>query len=201
MRLASPRLASSILAVLFAPLLACGDDDGTSPMLETGLPMTDGTSSTGEASTSTSADTGSTGTTAAVDDTTATATAASTDDGSTTGPLGDPAYPPPDGGTCPDDTLPVALPGAEICAPFCAGPDDPCPMPASGDAVPQCTPFAGEGGSGDACSDAIPCPDGELCSEKACVMIAFHACQLSCAMNETCPDDMQCSGIAVCGYP
>jgi hypothetical protein len=201
MRLArSPRFASVAFALRLAPLpLACGDDDGTDTGAESGpvASTSEDPSSSGADTIGTGVDTA--GTTAAVDGTGSTSPA-STDDGSTTGPVGDPAYPPPDAGSCPDGTLPVALPGAELCAPFCGGPDDACPAAGSGDATPRCTPFAGPGGSGDACDDVTPCPDGETCSGGACSEIAFYACQLLCDMGQTCPDDMACSGIATCGY-
>jgi hypothetical protein len=196
-----PPLRSLALA-LALPLLApaCGDDGGGGETgAETGPPpggTSEGSSSTGAGSSSTGADTS----TGSVDSTGSTAPASS-DDGSTTGPTGDPAYPPPVGGACPDGTLPVNLPGTEICAPFCDGLDDECPAAATGNAVGQCTPFAGAGGSGDPCDDATPCPDGETCNDDACAEIAFFACQLLCAMGETCPDGMECSGIATCGYP
>lgn len=198
----SPRFDCLALTLLLvAPALACGDDGGndtgaeTSPVAST----SEGTSSTGAAT-----DTSSTGgdtSSGSLDSTSTTAAASSSDDGSTTGATEDPAYPAPDAGTCPDGTLPVTLPGAEICAPFCGGPDDACPPAATGEALPLCTPFAGAGGSGTACDDATPCPDGETCSEGNCFEIAFFACQLSCAMDEACPDGMACSGIATCGYP
>lgn len=181
--------------------LACGDDADTDTGAETNpIPGTgDDTSSSGAdpGSSSGGADTGSG--TAAVDDT-GSSGPASTDDATTGGPSGDPEYPPPVSGDCPVDTLPVMLPGASICAPFCGGPDDACPAAATGDATPQCTPFAGAGGSGNACSGDDECPDGELCDDEACVTIAFYACQLRCDMGETCPDAMTCSGIATCGY-
>lgn len=204
MRLApSPRLDVFALALLLvSPMLACGDDGGTETGAET-APV----ASTSEGSSSTGAATGSSSSSGdpssgSLDDTSTTAAASSSsDDGNTTGPAEDPTYPAPDAGACPDGTLPVMLPGAEICAPFCGGPDDVCPPAATGDATPLCTPFAGQGGSGDACDDATPCPDGETCSEGACVEIAFYACQLSCVMDEACPDGMACSGFATCGYP
>lgn len=202
--LASLRLASLLPALAIAPLpLACGDDGGTDDANDTAAQTGpvgstgDDTTTTGASSSSTSADASSS--TSA--DGTGSTTAGSTDDGSTTGPAGDPAYPPPEGGECPEGNLPVALPGAEICAPFCGGPDDACPIPATGDAMPVCTPFAGDGGSGDPCEDSSTCPDGETCNDGACAEIAFFACQLFCAMGETCPDGMECSGISTCGYP
>jgi len=188
--------------VLASLAAACGDDGGNDDANDTAA-QTGTVGSTGDGSTSTGTDSTSTGSgssTAAVDSTSTSSDATSSDDG-TTGPGGDPAYPPPDGGECPDGFLPVTLPGAEICAPFCGGPDDACPTAATGDAMPQCTPFAGPGGSGDACDDATTCPDGETCNDGACAQIAFFACQLLCGMGETCPDGMECSGIATCGYP
>lgn len=193
------RFDSLALALLLAsPTLACGDDGGTEMGAET-TPVastSEGTSSTGAATSTSSGGTSS----GSLDDTSTTAAASSSDDGNTTGPAGDPTYPAPDAGTCPDGTLPVMLPGATLCEPFCGGPDDACPPAATGDATPVCTPFAGDMGSGDACDDATPCSDGETCTDGACVEIAFYACQLSCDMDETCPDGMECTGVA-CGYP
>lgn len=199
----SPRFDSFALALLLAsPGLACGDDGTTDTGAETNpvASTSEGTSSTG-AATGTSSSGGDTSSGSLDDTGSTTAAASSSSDGNTTGSAEDPTYPAPDAGACPDGTLPVTLPGAEICAPFCGGPDDVCPPAATGEALPQCTPFAGNGGSGDPCDDATPCPDGETCTEGACVTIAFFACQLSCAMDETCPDGMACSGIATCGYP
>ncbi len=200
----SPRFAFLALTlVLASPALACGDDEGTDTGADTTpLPGTsEGSTSTGDASTSTGADASTSSTTASVDGTSSTTAAESSEGDSTTGSDEDAASPQPDGGACPDGFLPVSLPGAEICAPFCGGPDDACPVAATGDAAPQCTPFAGKGGSGDPCDDATTCPNGETCNDGACTAIAFHACQLFCAMGETCPDAMECSGIGTCGYP
>ncbi|MCA9707245.1 MAG: hypothetical protein KDK70_15440 [Myxococcales bacterium] len=177
-------------------LLACGDDEGSDTAMVTGPVSTgDPTSTTGttseDGSTSGSAD-GSTGGT----------TAGSSDGGSTTGAAEDPSYPMPDGGNCSGGTAPVMLPGAEICAPFCTGRADACPAAASGDAPPVCTPFLGNGGSGDPCDEMTPCAMGEACSpEGTCGDVAFWACQLACTDGETCPDGMICSGIGTCGYP
>lgn len=203
--LASLRLASLLPALVAASLpLACGDDDGTDDANDTAAQTStigstdDDSTSTGASSSSTGADTSSS---TNADSTGSTAASSSSDDDSTTGPVGDPAYPPPDGGQCPDGYLPVALPGAEICAPFCGGPDDACPTPATGNPMPFCTPFAGAGGSGDPCEESRECPDGETCNDGACAEIAFFACQLFCGMGEACPDGMECSGISTCGYP
>lgn len=201
----SLRLGAVVLPLALASLIAaCGDDGG-----DTGAETTLGTTtaaadtSTGEpdaTGTSTAATTEGT-TTGTLDESTGSTTAAATDDTTGGGPVGDPAYPPPVDGTCPQGTLPVTLPGAEICAPFCGGPDDACPAAATGNAMPQCLPFAGAGGSGAACDDVTPCPDGETCDGGQCAEIAFFACQLMCPAGETCPDDMACSGIGTCGYP
>jgi hypothetical protein len=200
MCLSSRRFASLVLALVLASLpSACGDDGGNDTGAETVIATStgEGSSSTGPAASSTGPD--DSGTTTA--DGTGSTAAASSDDGSTTGPTGDPTYPPIDGGMCPGGTLPVMLPGAQLCAPFCGGPDDACPAAATGTAMPQCTAFAGMGGSGDPCDDVSPCPDGETCDDGACAEIAFHACQLGCGMGEICPDGMACSGIGTCGYP
>lgn len=198
MRIASPRSSSLALILLLAPLVAaCGDDSAgdtgvaTGPVASTGAGSST-TADTSEGSTSTGAPEDSTGSTAAP----------TSDADSTTGSASDPTYPPPNAGVCPDGTVPVLLPGAELCAPFCAGETDPCPEAASGDAATRCTPFAGQGGSGDACDELTPCPAGETCSaEGSCSDVAFHACQLFCDMGQTCPEGMACSGIGTCGYP
>lgn len=195
----SVQLRSASLALVVASSAACGDDGGSGGQ-ETGpaASTSDGSTSTGEGSTSSS---GEGSTTAVVDGSTSTAGGATIGDDTTTGSAGDPAYPPIVGGGCPEGALPVALPGAELCAPFCAGPGDPCPTAQSGDASPECTPFAGQAGSGQACDAGTPCPDGETCNEGTCADVAFYACQLLCTMGEACPDAMVCSGIGTCGYP
>ena len=116
--------------------------------------------------------------------------------------MGDPTYPIPTGGNCPDNTVNVTLPGAEVCAPFCNGEGDACPAAATGDATSTCTPFAQAGGSEDPCEDSSTCPMGEACSvEGTCVSVAFWACRLLCDAGETCPDTMTCAGGLSCGYP
>lgn len=196
------RPASLALALLLAPL-ACGDDDGTDTGAET-APVTGtseaGSTSTGEPSTSTSTDASTSSSTGTLDDSSTTA-AGSSSESSGGPPAGDPTYPLPDAGGCPDGTLEVALPNASICAPFCGGPDDVCPPAASGEASPACVPFAGPGGSGDPCDEVTQCSAGETCQDGTCSEVAFHACQLLCDMGQLCPDDMVCSGIATCGYP
>lgn len=199
----SLRLASVPLTLALASLVACGDDGGS----ESGAETTPATSTSPTSSTTAEPETSTTdastgGTTATLDDDTGTTAAATSDDGTTaTGPTGDPMYPPIVDGMCPQGTLPVMLPGSQLCAPFCNGPDDACPPGFTGDAEPACLPFAGPGGSGDACDDATPCPNGETCDDGACAEVAFFACQLLCGMGEACPDDMACSGIGTCGYP
>lgn len=203
MSVASPALAiPALLALALASLApACGDDEG-----ETGATTT--TSTTPPTSSTTDDPDGSTTAAPTTDAPTTTTTAdpstTAVDDtaASTTGPTGDPIYPPPDGGSCPNGTVPVVLPGASLCSPFCAAVDDPCPMAATGDAPAQCIPFAGMGGSGDPCDDVTPCPMGEACGDDGtCFTVAFWACQLLCDAGQICPDDMSCSGIGTCGYP
>jgi hypothetical protein len=198
----SPRLAALALLFPLASLTpACGDDDGpTDTGAETGPAASTSESSPGTTAASSSED-GSTTSADGLDSTGSTAAASSEDDGTTTGPAGDPTYPPPDGGSCPQGTAPVVLPGAQLCAPFCGDEADQCPPAATGDAPAMCTPFAGRGGSGDPCDDSTACPDGETCDAGSCVAVAFFACQLRCGMGETCPDGMECSGIGTCGYP
>lgn len=202
MRLLPSLRLASVTLTLTLTLAACGDDDGS----EGGAETTPETSTSPTSSTAAEPDTGTSaatddGTTATLDDTGTTAVASSEDGTTATGPTGDPTYPPMEDGACPQGTLPVMLPGSQLCAPFCDGPGEACPPAASGDAVPTCVPFAGPGGSGAACDDAMPCPEGETCDDGACAEVAFFACQLLCGMGEACPDDMACSGIGTCGYP
>lgn len=190
------RLDFPVLALVLASLtLACGDDGGGDTGAETG-PI----ASTSASTTMSSAD--STTDASTVEGSTASTAADSSEAESTTGPAADPTYPRPDAGACPDGTVPVLLPGAELCAPFCGGEADQCPSAASGDASARCTPFAGEGGSGDACDEITTCPDGETCrNDGSCGEVAFWACQLFCDMGQACPEAMACSGIGTCGYP
>ena len=177
------------------PLAACGDDgsdSGTDPV---------GTTTTTEPDTSTTAGEGSSSGDAVDGSSSSGGAASSSSDASTTtGVAEDPNYPRPDGGSCEGDAVPVALPGAEVCAPFCSGPEEPCPAGETGDAPGVCTPFMGDGGSGDACDDMTPCPMNEVCDAGTCVDVAFWACQLVCDMGQTCPDSMSCSGFGTCGY-
>lgn len=192
------RPAIAILSVCIIGMPACGGDDA--PDTGTGAPSTTGTdpttgpdpgttasesSSTDAASSSTGADSSSS--TAAAD--------------TTGGAPEDPSYPAPEGGVCPDQTAPIMLPGGSVCAPFCAGADAPCPAPASGDAVPECTPFAGKGGSGLPCTDDGDCTDAEACgTDDTCIAVAFWGCRLLCDGTTTCSDGMTCAGDA-CAYP
>jgi hypothetical protein len=123
-------------------------------------------------------------------------------DESTTGAPEDPSYPAPDdGGACPNETAPIQFPGASVCAPFCAGADAACPPGVSGDAVPTCTPFADEVGSGTPCRTHDDCRGEEACDPTGtCVAVAFWACRLVCDAGETCSDGMTCAAGA-CGYP
>ena len=122
--------------------------------------------------------------------------------GDSGGAVGDPMYPMPAGGMCPDDTVNVTLPGAEVCAPFCTGEGAACPAAATGNGTPICTPFAQRGGSEDPCDDSSTCPEDEACSvEGICVSVAFWACRLLCDQGEACPDGMMCAGALSCGYP
>ena len=187
-------LATCVLVV------ACGgdDDDDDGGVVETGSTssssssdtLSSGTSSEGPGDVSTGADT--------------TTSESSSDgaDASTTGGPEDPSYPQPsDAGACPNDTVPIQLPGASVCGPFCAGPDAACPAPSSGDAVPTCTPFADEGGSGTPCRTHDECPDEAACApDGTCVVVAFWACRLLCDAGQACSDGMTCAAGA-CGYP
>lgn len=193
------------LVLACAVLLACGgDDDSDSSGAVTTIGA--GSNTTGEATSGDDDDESSGGSTGeggssstggAVD--TSSGGSSSGDSG---GAMGDPTYPIPTAGNCPDNTVNVTLPGAEVCAPFCNGEGDACPAAASGDATPTCTPFAQAGGSEDPCDDSSTCPMGEACSvEGTCVSVAFWACRLLCDAGETCPDTMMCAGGLSCGYP
>lgn len=197
-----------VTLVLACSLFACGGDDGGSPTTTgvTTIGADDGGDTTGAGSTTAGpgSDGGSSGdavssssgdpgeSTAAVDDT-----------AGTTGEPADPEYPAPDGaGTCPEGTAMLDLAGATACAPFCAGPDAPCPAAATGDATPECTPFEMPGGSGDPCTTHDECSGGEACGvDDTCVAVAFWGCRLLCDAGQTCPDAMTCSGVGACGYP
>jgi hypothetical protein len=194
---ASLRIRSLAVSLALASLpAACGDDGGETDSMA-GISTTAPASSTGETDgSSTSAATGES--TSTTGESTASTAADDTTGG---GPMSDPTYPPIVDGSCPQGTLPVTLPGARLCAPFCGGVEDRCPAAVTGNAVPQCMPFAGQGGSGAQCDDVTPCPDGETCSAGACADVAFYACQLMCLAGEACPDAMACSGIGTCGYP
>lgn len=191
----------SLPIVLVSSLFACGGDDGADPT--TNGPTTSsattsaGTSSSDTSSASTSAADTTTETTAPADSSTSDATTT----GETTGGASDPNYPPTEGGTCPGDFAPIELPGGNVCAPFCEGDGAVCPDPASGDALPVCTPFETKGGSGDPCEMHEECPDGEACgAQSTCVAVAFWGCRLECADGQVCSDGMTCSDGA-CAYP
>lgn len=176
---------------------ACGGDDGG----DTGAPGT--TSTVGDPSSST--DPGSSSGTPGTSSGESTGAESSTDptaaDSSSTGAAPtDPSYPPQDAGACPNDTVPIALPGGSLCGPFCAGADAPCPEPSSGDATPVCTPFADDGGSGTPCTGHDDCDGAEACApEGTCVAVAFWACRLECDAGQTCSDGMICAQDA-CAY-
>lgn len=179
---------------------ACGDDGGggTGPATGTSaLGSSSGPASPPAQSSSGPADGSSSGS-----NTTGSTGEGSTGEGSTTGAAEDPVYPRPEGGNCPGGTAPITLPQSEICAPFCTGRGDACPAPTGGDAPAACTPFLGNGGSGDPCDDMTPCGPSEGCDMGGmCVEISFWACQLVCADGQSCPDGMICNGINTCGYP
>lgn len=200
------RTASAIplCSILVCAVIACGGDDGSDSGATT--PTTDATAVSDPATSATTDSTTDAGTSTAE---TSSAGGSSTDAessstaaaDSTGGVAGDPSYPAPDGGVCPDQTAPITLPGGSVCAPFCAGADAPCPAPASGDATPECTPFADEGGSGTPCTDHGDCSGGEACgADGVCVAVAFWGCRLQCEGKTTCSDGMTCAGGA-CAYP
>jgi hypothetical protein len=193
---------SAVASATWALVVACGGDDDTNDdgAAETGTTLT---SSSNGASSSTDTSSG------GLDDGSSsgnhTTTSEESTEGageSTTGGPEDPSYPPPnDAGVCPNDTVPIELPGASVCGPFCAGADAACPAPSGGDAEPTCTPFADEGGSGTPCRTHDECPENEACApDGTCVAVAFWACRLLCDAGQTCSDGMTCAGDA-CGYP
>jgi len=186
-------------------LLACGGDDGSDSSgavttIGAGSNTTGGsTSGEAESSGDSTGEAESGGTSTGGADTST--GGADSSSGGSGGAMGDPTYPTPTAGECPDNTVNVTLPGAEVCAPFCTGEGDACPAAATGDATPVCTPFAQAGGSEDPCDDSSTCPMGEACSvEGTCVAVAFWACRLLCDQGETCPDTMMCAGALSCGY-
>jgi hypothetical protein len=196
--------ARMFFAAILLATVACGgdgDDGETSGNGTTGV-GTDSSSGTDPGSSSGEPDPSSSESSSESSTAPGTTTDPTDADSSSTGDApSDPSYPRPDGGTCPDDTVPIALPGANVCGPFCAGADAACPDPSSGDATPVCTPFADEGGSGTPCVDHGDCDGGEACgADDTCVAVAFWACRLECAGGETCSDGMTCTQDA-CGYP
>jgi len=191
---------SSVLTA-FALVVGCGDDDGDDGVVDTTGTATISTTeaSSSEESTTSGAD----GSSSSTGEGSTGTTGEESSDGAdtTTGGSGDPAYPPTDGGACPPGTAPIQLPGASMCGPFCEGAEAECPPPASGDAVPTCTPFEEKGGSGTPCRMHDECPEGEACdTDGTCVAVAFWACRLVCDAGQTCSDDMTCAAGA-CGYP
>lgn len=189
--------------VLVSVMSACGgDDDGSSESTtipttsNATVPTTSSDTSSGQ-TTGVDTTTDDTETTAPVD----TSTGETTTGDATTGGADDPNYPPTDAGACPPNFAPIVLPGGSVCAPFCAGADAPCPDPAAGDALPVCTPFETEGGSGGPCTTHDDCPDDEACGTRStCVAVAFWGCRLECPDAQTCSDGMTCSAGA-CAYP
>lgn len=178
---------------------ACGSDEANDSGFGSGAPTSTGpsmaTASSGGATTQ-GDDTSTTSITGAEN----TDAGAPTGEG-TGGTAEDPSYPAPVGGACPGGEAVVQLPGASICAPFCAGADAMCPAAATGAAPAECTPFAQQGGSADVCKTHETCPAGEACGlESACVSVAFWGCRLLCT-GDTCPDGMVCDAGNVCGYP
>jgi hypothetical protein len=199
-RIGAWRFSSAIAAA--TGVVACGGDDEAD---DDGAVESDGTlESTGTDDSSSDTSSDGEGSSSGADTTTSAESDESTDgaDASTTGVPEDPSYPAPDGsGACPNETAPIQFPGASVCAPFCAGADAACPPAASGDAVPTCTPFADEGGSGTPCRTHDECPGEEACDPAGtCVAVAFWACRLVCDAGETCSDGMTCAAGA-CGYP
>jgi hypothetical protein len=179
-------------------LFACGGDDdgnGVQPTSDTDV----ATSTSNENDTSSSSSDG--------DDSTGPFDGTTGDESSdaeaeSTGDPSDPSYPPVGpGGTCPEGAS-VMLPGASVCAPFCAGARAACPEAATGTAVPTCTPFEMEGGSGTPCRDHDDCPEDEACGVgSTCMGVSFWGCRLECEAGAQCPDAMICSSVGACGYP
>lgn len=192
------RIAGLFVLASLVPL-ACGDDGGGDEAATTGAATTGATtSSTGAVEGSSTAIATSGG---ASTGTTGEAASSSGAVDSSGGPGGDPSYPEPQGGVCPDGAYPVTLPGASVCAPACAGADAACPAAASGDAEPTCTPFAQPGGSETPCTEHGDCTGGEACDPSGiCVAVAFWGCRLVCSDGAMCPDGLTCATDA-CGYP
>jgi hypothetical protein len=165
-----------------------------------------GTGGTDDATTGPSGDAGSSSTTAGGSaDTTTTGSddtgSDTADDGptSTTGGSSDPAYPFPEGGTCPQpDQVLVGTTSDDnaICIPPCDGMGL-CPSPATGNAAALCS-FNPDASYADCMLDT-DCLGGELCLEGICWLEPSH-CLLFCDMGETCPDTMFCD-LGVCVYP
>lgn len=177
-------------------LAGCGGDDGDAE--STGIASV---SDTATASASSSSGSSSSSDGGASSSSSGGSSSSGAADSSSGGVAEDPEYPAPQGGTCPDQTAPVELPGASSCAPFCAGADAPCPAPGSGDATGVCTPFEQDGGSGTPCTEHGDCTGGEACGAAGtCVAVAFWGCRLRCSDGSTCPDAMVCAGDS-CGYP
>jgi hypothetical protein len=193
-------MRSGWLRIFFATIscsFACGGDDGecsTSPTSISGVATSTGGDEMADATTEDGS------TTTGAEDTTTDDDASSSSTTDAEEP--DPSYPPvgPDGG-CPNGAS-LMLPGASVCAPFCAGPDAACPDAASGTATPTCTPFEMADGSAAPCRDHDECPDDEACSVSGtCIAVAFWGCRLLCDAGAACPDPMICTTVGACGYP
>lgn len=196
-------LSIAVWTVALSLPVACGGDDGgddgtlTAPTSVSAS----GADSTGDASggpaSSGDADSSSGGgsSTGSADAT------GSADSSSGGGAAQDPSYPAPGPAGCPNGTADIMLQGINACAPLCDGRGGACPMPATGDATPDCTPFEMPGGSNTACMDDGECTDPEVCGpEGSCILVAFYGCRLLCGAGQTCPDAMTCAGVGACGY-
>lgn len=181
---------------IWIALASCGGDDGGGESTGIASASDTGTGSSGTSGAASSSGDGGASSSGGVD-----ASSSGAADSSSGGVAEDPEYPAPQGGTCPQPTVPVELPGASSCAPTCAGADAPCPAAASGDATGVCTPFEQEGGSGTPCTEHADCTGGEACGGAGtCVAVAFWGCRLRCSDGASCPDAMICAGDS-CGYP
>lgn len=206
-----------LLLVGLAVCVGCSttdsDDDTSSTSAGTG--SSTAATSTVATATSTAATTSETtgatttdGTSTDAATTDATTTDAATT-GSTTGPVGDPNYPPSDDTrTCPDGFAFAGfddeeVPGA-VCLPECPPDRGDCPAASTGDAIPVCA--VNPTSTGTPCRDDDGCADpGESCRSNgaggmACGGDATH-CVLTCFDGETCPDGMVCSMPGACQYP
>src|SRR5688572_29634025 len=123
-------------AVLVLCAVACGDDGGGGGTTTTSI-ATEGEFTTNEITSSSTTDetegseSGTSGEGSESGSSGGSGSSESSGGSSSTGGLvGDPSYPPVDGGACPGDQVPTQLPGGSICEPFCRGDGGRCPAAA-----------------------------------------------------------------------